>query len=99
MTTRLAGAQIVTPTGVVDGGSVVVRDGVIARVDPAGVSAPAAAETLDLAGLFILPGFIDLHVHGGGGATFDDGGHSIATGLAAHRSVGTTRSLVSLVTA
>ena len=99
MTTRLVGAQVVTPTGVLDGGSVVVRDGVIASVDAAGAAAPEAAEILDLAGLFILPGFIDLHVHGGGGATFDDGGESIATGLAAHRSAGTTRSLLSLVTA
>ena len=99
MTTRLAGARVVTPTGILDGGSVVVRDGLIARVDAAGVAAPEVAESLDLAGLLILPGFIDLHVHGGGGATFDDGGESIATGLAAHRSAGTTRSLVSLVTA
>jgi N-acetylglucosamine-6-phosphate deacetylase len=99
MTTRLTGAQVATPTGLLDGVVVVVRDGFIAGVDAAGVPGADGAETLDLTGLFILPGFIDLHVHGGGGATFDDGGDSIATGLAAHRMSGTTRSLVSLVTA
>ena len=56
-------------------------------------------EVIDLTGLLALPGFIDLHVHGGGGATFDEGAASIATGLGVHRANGTTRSLVSLVTA
>ena len=54
---------------------------------------------VDLRGGTLVPGFIDLHIHGGGGATFDDGGAAIDVGLAAHRAHGTTRSLVSLVTA
>ncbi len=57
------------------------------------------AEIVDLRGGTLLPGFIDLHIHGGGGGTFDDGAAGIEVGLAAHRAHGTTRSLVSLVTA
>lgn len=54
---------------------------------------------IDAAGRFLTPGFIDIHCHGGGGAAFDDGADGIRTGLALHRAHGTTRSLVSLVTA
>ena len=45
----------------------------------------------------MVPGFIDLHGHGGGGHQFDDGRDAIAAGLAAHRAHGTTRSVISLV--
>lgn len=52
---------------------------------------------LDVAGNWVAPGFIDLHVHGGGGHAFDGGRAEIEAGLAVHRRHGTTRSLVSLV--
>lgn len=99
MRTVLRGGRIVTPAGEIDGGSVVVGDGVIADVVEAGAAEPDDDDCTDLTGLLVLPGFIDLHVHGGGGATFDDGVAAIATGLAAHRANGTTRSMLSLVTA
>lgn len=53
----------------------------------------------DAAGAWLTPGFVDIHVHGGGGAAFDDDAEAIARGLALHRRHGTTRSVVSLVTA
>ncbi len=105
--TVLCGAEVVTPEAVLPIGWVLVSDGVITGVGsvepdsgrpPADILA-AASEVVDLPGRKVLPGFLDLHVHGGGGATFDDGGAAIRTGLAAHRAHGTTRSLVSLVTA
>jgi N-acetylglucosamine-6-phosphate deacetylase len=52
---------------------------------------------LDVGGSWVVPGFIDLHVHGGGGHAFDTGRAEIEAGLAVHRRHGTTRSLVSLV--
>lgn len=58
-----------------------------------------AAETVDGAGGVLTPGFIDIHGHGGGGASFDDGADAIATARALHRAHGTTRAVVSLVTA
>ncbi|WP_349897817.1 N-acetylglucosamine-6-phosphate deacetylase [Parafrigoribacterium soli] len=57
-----------------------------------------ATERVDVAGHWLVPGFIDIHCHGGGGYAFDEGGDSIAPALAAHRAHGTTRSVLSLVT-
>lgn len=56
-----------------------------------------ASTVLDLADRLLVPGFIDLHCHGGGGHSFEDGGTSIRAALAAHRQHGTTRSVISLV--
>ncbi|WP_298037066.1 N-acetylglucosamine-6-phosphate deacetylase [uncultured Microbacterium sp.] len=50
-------------------------------------------------GAILTPGFVDIHAHGGAGAAFDDGTDAIRTARAMHRSHGTTRSVLSLVTA
>lgn len=50
-------------------------------------------------GALLTPGFIDIHGHGGAGASFDDGVDAIRTARALHRAHGTTRAVVSLVTA
>ena len=57
------------------------------------------ADAVDGAGRLLTPGFIDLHGHGGGGVAFDDGADAIAHARAVHRAHGTTRAVVSLVTA
>ena len=57
-----------------------------------------SATVTDAAGRFLTPGFIDLHCHGAGGASVDDGDAAIETALAVHNSHGTTRSVLSLVT-
>jgi N-acetylglucosamine-6-phosphate deacetylase len=62
-------------------------------------AAAGSAHVLDGAGGVLTPGFIDLHGHGGGGAAFDDGADAIIAGIAPHRSHGTTRSVLSLVSA
>ncbi len=58
---------------------------------------PAAKNSIDAGGGWLTPGFIDLHGHGGGGHSFDDGPDEIRAALATHRSHGTTRSMISLV--
>ncbi|GLI28080.1 N-acetylglucosamine-6-phosphate deacetylase [Agromyces rhizosphaerae] len=58
-----------------------------------------ATETTDAAGRWLVPGFVDLHCHGAGGASFDEGPDAIATALDVHRRHGATRSLLSLVSA
>ncbi len=64
-TRLLRGARLVTPPGVVAGVSVRVVDGRIAQLhNDASANAPRADETLDLDGLTLYPGFIDVHIHG-----------------------------------
>lgn len=66
MITALAGARILTPDEEIERGSVLIEDGVIIAVGP-DVSPPPGAEVSELPNLTLAPGFIDLHVHGGGG--------------------------------
>ncbi|MEU6991608.1 N-acetylglucosamine-6-phosphate deacetylase [Streptomyces sp. NPDC046465] len=89
----LAGAQVVLPTGTVTNGRVIV-DG--ARI----AGAPAAdAETVDLTGHWVVPGFVDIHNHGGGGASFTSGTvEDVLKGIHTHRLHGTTTVVASTVT-
>ena len=64
---------------------------------PADVIVDAQAEAGR--GAMLVPGFIDIHGHGGGGASYDDGPDDIRAARALHRAHGTTRAVVSLVTA
>src|SRR2546423_1593683 len=64
-TLLLRGARVVTPSGVKERAAVLVRAGRIARVyDGAQRIRRNGATTFDLEGLTLLPGFIDLHIHG-----------------------------------
>lgn len=57
-------------------------------------------EIRDLAGRTVLPGFVDQHVHGGGGASYTEGDPvAVLKASAYHRRHGTTRTVASLVTA
>jgi N-acetylglucosamine-6-phosphate deacetylase len=58
---------------------------------------PGGTEVLDGTGLILTPGFIDLHMHGGGGRSNEDGAAAIRASLAAHRAHGTTRAVLSFV--
>ncbi|GHE51382.1 N-acetylglucosamine-6-phosphate deacetylase [Streptomyces longispororuber] len=89
----LAGAQVVLPTGTVHRGRVVVDGTRIAG------SAPADAETVDLTGHWLVPGFVDMHNHGGGGASFTNGTvEDVLHGVRTHRLHGTTTLVSSTVT-
>ena len=104
--TVLANARVVTPERVLSPGWVRIEAGRIAAVgsgDPDGGESavdPAAACAVDVGGAWLLPGFVDMHVHGGGGATYTSGEADEARAAAAfHRSHGTTTTMASLVTA
>lgn len=65
----IRGAHVVTPGRDLGVTAVAVEDGKIARL---GAAVSAAGETLDADGLLLLPGFVDIHSHGRGGADFCD---------------------------
>lgn len=91
--TVLAGARVVLPTGIVEGGRVIVEGRRIAG------AAPDGAVTLDLSGHWLVPGFVDMHNHGGGGASFTSGSvDDVLTGIRTHREHGTTTLVASTVT-
>lgn len=93
VSTVLAGARVVLPTGIVENGRVIVDGGRIAG------AAPADAPALDLTGHWVVPGFVDMHNHGGGGASFTSGTvDEILTGVHTHRLHGTTTVVASFVT-
>ncbi|MBC7518564.1 MAG: N-acetylglucosamine-6-phosphate deacetylase [Microbacteriaceae bacterium] len=56
-------------------------------------------DVTDASGSWLVPGFIDLHCHGGGGGAFDDGVAASVRALEVHGAHGTTRLVMSLVTA
>lgn len=62
-TLRLVGARLVLPGEVLEGESLLVEGGRIARVGGGQRTAPGA-RVLDLEGLTVYPGFIDVHIHG-----------------------------------
>jgi N-acetylglucosamine-6-phosphate deacetylase len=97
--TVLTGARVVTPSGVLEDGWVAVEGGTIAAVGSGSQPPPADAVQIQLDGGWVLPGFVDLHVHGGGGHDMAASPQALAAAVAFHRSHGTTRCLVSLVTA
>jgi N-acetylglucosamine-6-phosphate deacetylase len=93
--TVLAGARVVLPSGVVEGGRITVEGTSVAANEP------AERVTHDLAGqgYTIVPGFVDIHNHGGGGASFTSGtAQDILTGVRTHREHGTTTLVASTVT-
>jgi len=61
----LRGARIIAPDRLVQQGAVLIEAGRIARVFDAAPSQPLAADSvIDLDGLTLFPGFIDVHIHG-----------------------------------
>ncbi len=66
---------------------------------PPATHAPSGVPVQDLRGAWLLPGYIDLHMHGGGGHDATTSLASMRAAVAFHRAHGTTRTLVSLVTA
>lgn len=96
-TQLLGGGRVVTPDGVLGDAWVQVSDGRIAQI--AAVRPDLDAPSVDLQGAWLLPGYVDLHVHGGGGHNVSDSIEAMEQAVAFHRSHGTTATLVSLVTA
>lgn len=92
----LTAAQVVTPARILAPGWLHL-DG--DRIVEVGEGVPPHSPDLDLGDVTVSPGFVDLHVHGGGGASFDAGtAEAGATVARAHLTHGTTSMAASLVT-
>jgi N-acetylglucosamine-6-phosphate deacetylase len=92
---RISG-RVVTPEGIIEDGAVTVAGATIADIGPAGTGVGASVHR----GHWLVPGFVDIHVHGGGGYTFTTGDAEQARRAAAfHLARGTTTLLASLVSA
>ena len=92
----LTASQVVTPARILAPGWLHLAGDRIAEV---GEGAPPRAPDLDLGDAIVAPGFVDLHVHGGGGASFESGTSDAADVVAAtHLAHGTTSMAASLVT-
>ncbi|MEU4404378.1 N-acetylglucosamine-6-phosphate deacetylase [Streptosporangium sp. NPDC023963] len=95
MSITLADARVVTPEGVHEGW-LTIEDGRITHVGQG--SAPGAG--LGLGGRYVVPGFVDIHNHGGAGGSFPTGDPDQARrAVDLHARHGTTTLMASLVTA
>jgi N-acetylglucosamine-6-phosphate deacetylase len=99
--TLLAGGRVVTPDGVLSPGWIRLAGSRIDAVGPGEPPGPPAVLAItDLRGQWVLPGFVDMHVHGGGGTSFTEGTAEDARRAAEfHRRHGSTTIVASLVTA
>jgi N-acetylglucosamine-6-phosphate deacetylase len=68
---KIFNGRIISPYRIIPNGTVVVTDETITAVVDGNVDVPGADE-IDAGGNYISPGFIDIHVHGGGGHDFMD---------------------------
>ncbi|HEY0273129.1 MAG TPA: N-acetylglucosamine-6-phosphate deacetylase [Chitinophaga sp.] len=71
MQLKIINARVLTPSRLITPGAVLVQEGRIAGVE-LGRPEVAADQVIDAAGRYVAPGFIDIHVHGGGGYDFMD---------------------------
>ena len=91
--TSVSARQIVTSHGMLDNAWLRIDNGHIVeiRTDDAPADATQVAGTL-------IPGFVDIHCHGGGGYSFDDA-HNASKAADFHLAHGTTSLVASLVSA
>lgn len=87
---QLVGKRILTPQGWMEGGSVIVEGTKIFAVENTQLPI-LGAERIELGEVDIVPGGIDLHVHGGGGRDFMEGTReAFDVAVEAHLQHGTT---------
>src|SRR5207342_1284449 len=89
---------IITANKIINGGSVLITGGTITAVSETNIEIEDAIE-INANGKYISPGFIDIHVHGGGGHDFMDGTETAFLKIAElHARYGTTAMLPTTLT-
>ncbi|MGN6493986.1 MAG: N-acetylglucosamine-6-phosphate deacetylase [Agriterribacter sp.] len=87
---KIYNGKIISPQGILQGGVVLVSGETITAVSDVNIEVPDAVH-IDAKGLYVSPGFIDIHVHGGGGHDFMDNDVDAFLAIAAiHARYGTT---------
>jgi len=97
-TIKIFNGKVITPSCIIGNGTVLVTDGKIREVSEGNIDVPGATE-IDAKGEYISPGFIDIHIHGGGGYDFMDNTVEAFLGIAnIHAKYGTTAMLPTTLT-
>ena len=90
MLTQIINGQILTPQGWLKDGSVLINDGKLLEITNSDL-AVIGATVIDAKGMFIVPGFVSMHCHGGGGHDFTEGTtEAFKEAAAAHLKHGST---------
>lgn len=98
----IVNGSLVLPARIMPGGAVVVDGNRIAWLGPAAAlpPLPPGRRIMDASGMYVCPGFVDIHVHGGGGAdTMDNTPEAFAQIARCHAAGGTTAFVATTVTA
>lgn len=96
---KIINGTLITPYRFIRNGTLVIENGLIRGVHEGTVEVPGATE-LDARGQYVAPGFIDIHVHGGGGYDFMDGTEEAFLKVAElHARYGTTALVPTTLTA
>lgn len=97
MLTQITNGRVYTPHGWVENGSVLIDGTHIKAVLNSSKPAEGVEKAIDAKGSYVLPGGIDIHVHGGGGRDFMECTEdAFVTAVEAHRKHGTTSILPTL---
>lgn len=89
MLTQIINAKILTPQGWLKDGSVLMRDNKILEVTNCDL-AVIGAELIDAKGMYVVPGGVEIHCHGGGGDFMEGTEEAFRTAINAHMKHGTT---------
>ena len=90
MLTQIINGKIFTPHGWIEDGSVVIRDNHILEVTNCDLPLTGAKQ-IDARGRYIVPGYVCMHAHGGGGRDFTEcTEEAFRTAVAAHQKHGAT---------
>lgn len=92
----LKNGRFVLPETVTEPQNLLIRDEIISKIG----AQSNGEESIDIKGGYVFPGFVDIHIHGGGGADFMDGtAEAFETAVKAHLKRGTTTMVPTAMTA
>ena len=97
--TLIVNGRLITPYRIIDPGSIMIEAGKITVITQDKMDT-FGCRVIDAQGYYVSPGFIDIHLHGGGGHDFMDGTVDAFLGIARiHAEHGTTAMVPTTLTA